>query len=85
VIDKIYDTGTHAIFSRLSQNAVRQFDIDTRKVHFDTTSISVYGDYEPTEKPFKITDGHGKDHRPDLKILISMLCVDRNIPVFGDT
>jgi hypothetical protein len=31
VIDKIYDTGTHAIFSRLSQNAVRQFGIDARK------------------------------------------------------
>jgi len=86
VIDKIYDTGTHAIFSRLSQNAVRQFGIDTRKVHFDTTSISVYGDYELTEKPFKITYGHSKDHRPDLKqFLISMLCVDRNIPVFGAT
>ena len=84
VIDKIYDTGTHAIFSKLSQNAVRVFDIDARKAHFDTTSISVYGDYALTEEPFKITYGHSKDHRPDLKqFLISMLCVDRNIPVFG--
>jgi transposase len=86
VIDKIYDTGTHAIFSKLSQNAVRQFGIDARKVHFDTTSISVHGDYELTEEPFKITYGHSKDHRPDLKqFLISMLCVDRNIPVLGAT
>ena len=86
VIDKIYDTGTHAIFSQLSQNAIRQFDIDARKVHFDTTSISVYGAYELTEQPFKITYGHSKDHRPDLKqFLVSMLCVDRNIPVFGAT
>jgi len=86
VIDKLYDTGTHAIFSRLSQNAVRQFDIDARKVHFDTTSISVHGDYAFTQEPFKITYGHSKDHRPDLKqFLISMLCVDRNIPVLGAT
>lgn len=86
VIDKIYDTGTHGIFSQLSQNAVGQFDIDARKVHFDTTSISVHGDYELTEEPFKITYGHSKDHRPDLKqFLISMLCVDRNIPVLGAT
>lgn len=86
VIDKIYDTGTHGIFSRLSQNAIRQFGIDARKVHFDTTSISVHGDYELTEEPFKITYGHSKDHRPDLKqFLISMLCVDRNIPVLGAT
>jgi len=34
----------------------------------------------------KITQGHSKDHRPDLKqFLISMLCVDRNVPVFGKT
>ena len=53
-------------------------------MHFDTTSISVYGDYEFTEEPFKITYGHSKDHRPDLKqFLISMLCVNRNIPIVG--
>jgi transposase len=84
VLDKIFDTGTQAIFSKLSQNAVQRFAIDARKVHFDTTSISVYGDYELTEEPFKITYGHSKDHRPDLKqFLISMLCVDRNIPIVG--
>jgi transposase len=84
VLDKIFDTGTQAIFSKLSQNAVKRFDIDSRKVHFDTTSISVYGDYERSQDPFKITYGHSKDHRPDLKqFLISLLCVDRNIPIVG--
>ncbi|MBT8371909.1 MAG: IS1634 family transposase [Deltaproteobacteria bacterium] len=84
VLDKIFDTGTQAIFSKLSQNAVKRFDIDSRKVHFDTTSISVYGDYEQSPDPFKITYGHSKDHRPDLKqFLISLLCVDRNIPIVG--
>lgn len=52
---------------------------------FDTTSISVYGDYEHSDTPFKITYGHSKDKRWDLKqFLISMLCVDRNIPILGD-
>ena len=84
VLDKIFDTGTQTIFSQLSQNAVKRFDIDSRKVHFDTTSISVYGDYELSQDPFKITYGHSKDHRPDLKqFLISLLCVDRNIPIVG--
>ena len=33
-----------------------------------------------------ITYGHSKDKRPDLKqFLISMLCVDRNIPIMGTT
>ena len=84
ILDKIFDTGTQAIFSQLSQNAVKRFNIDSRKVHFDTTSISVYGDYELSQDPFKITYGHSKDHRPDLKqFLISLLCVDRNIPIVG--
>ena len=84
VLDKIFDTGAQSIFSQLSQNAVKRFGIDTRDVHFDTTSISVYGDYELTEEPFKITYGHSKDHRADLKqFLISMLCVNRNIPIVG--
>jgi transposase len=84
VLDKIFDTGAQTIFSQLSQNAVKRFGIDTRDVHFDTTSISVYGDYELTEEPFKITYGHSKDHRADLKqFLISMLCVNRNIPIVG--
>jgi transposase len=84
VLDKIYESGTQAIFSELSQNAIQRFAIDTRKVHFDTTSVRVYGDYDFTDKPFNITYGHSKDHRPDLKqFLISLLCVDRNIPIMG--
>ncbi len=63
VLDKIFDTGAQAIFSELSQNAVKLFGIDSRKVHFDTTSISVYGDYDQIEEPFKITYGHIKKHQ----------------------
>ena len=84
VLDKVYESGTQAIFSKLSQNAIQRYGIDTRKVHFDTTSVSVYGDYAMTDKPFNITHGHSKNHRPDLKqFLISLLCVDRNIPILG--
>jgi transposase len=84
VLDKIYDTGAQSIFSQLSQNAINRFSINSNNVHFDTTSISVYGDYVLSGEPFKITHGHSKDHRPDLKqFLISMLCVDRNIPIMG--
>jgi transposase len=83
-LDKIHDTGTQKIFSQIAQNALDTFDIDTRKTHFDTTSVSVYGDYDVIDPPFKITYGHSKDKRPDLKqFLVSMLCVDHNIPVFG--
>lgn len=86
VLDKIYETGTQKIFGQLAQNAVGGFEIDTRCGHYDTTSMSVFGDYDLVEKPFHITYGHSKDKRPDLKqFLIEMLCVDRNIPVLGAT
>ena len=84
VMDKIYETGTQKIFSAIAQNAVDTFGVDTRKVNFDTTSISVYGDYDVSPEPFDITYGYSKDKRPDLKqFLISMLCVDRSIPILG--
>ncbi|MEJ2638725.1 MAG: IS1634 family transposase [Desulfosarcinaceae bacterium] len=85
-MDKIFETGTQKIFSQLSQNALKVFHVDPRRLHFDTTSVSVFGDYDLVDPPFEITYGHSKDKRPDLKqFLISMLCVDRNIPILGTT
>jgi hypothetical protein len=84
VLDKIFETGTQKVFSQIAQNAIGVFDVDVRRLHYDTTSISVFGDYDFTDPPLKITYGHSKDKRPDLKqFLISMLCVDRNIPILG--
>jgi len=84
VMDKIYETGTQKIFSAIAKNAVDAFGVDTRKVNFDTTSISVWGDYDVGSEPFDITYGYSKDKRPDLKqFLVSMLCVDRSIPILG--
>jgi len=85
-LDKIYDAGPQKIFSQVAQNAIGVFGVDPRRVHFDTTSISVFGDYDFIDPPLKITYGHSKDKRPDLKqFLISMLCVDRNVPILGAT
>ncbi len=81
VLDKIFKTGTQKVFSQIAQNAIGVFDIDPRRLHFDTTSMSVFGDYDFSDSSLNITYGHSKDKRPDLKqFLVSMLCVDRNIP-----
>lgn len=85
-MDKVFETGTQKIFSQLAQNALTAFEVDPRRLHFDTTSVSVFGDYDLVDPPFDITYGYSKDKRPDLKqFLISMLCVDRNIPILGTT
>jgi len=85
-MDQIFEVGAMKIFSQVAQNALVEFAVDPRRLNFDTTSVNVYGDYELSDPPFQITYGHSKDKRPDLKqFLVSMLCVDRNIPILGAT
>jgi transposase len=90
VLDRLYDTGTMKVFTACAIRADRVYGFDKRYVHFDTTSIMVYGDYLPPEEakesevPFRITYGYSKDKRPDLKqFVFSTLCVDRAIPLWG--
>ena len=56
-------------------------------MHFDTTSRSVWGEYqfaETQDLPFQMTYGYSKDKRPDLKqIVLSSLCVERAVPIWG--
>jgi transposase len=86
VLDSIYDAGTGRVFSQLAQNAVGAFALDTACAHYDTTSISVFGDYDRIDPPFDITYGHSKDKRPDLKqFMVEMFCVDRDVPIIGAT
>jgi len=88
-LDKLYETGTMKLFTEIAKRAVERFGISCQHVHFDTTSVSVFGAYssEPQREeglPYAITYGHSKDHRADLKqFLIAMLCVERNVPIFG--
>ena len=88
VLDLLFETGTQRIFSELAMKALRRHGMSTRTVHFDTTSVSVHGEYRVDEEasppPFQITEGYSKDHRPDLKqFLISTLCVGDKVPIFG--
>ena len=63
VLDRLYDTGTMKVFTACAVRADQVFHFDKRYVHFDTTSVSVYGDYLPPEDPqapavpFTITHG----------------------------
>jgi transposase len=90
VLERLYATGTMKVFTACAIRADRVFGFDKRYVHFDTTSVAVYGDYLPPEEaperevPFRITYGYSKDKRPDLKqFVLSTLCVDRAVPLWG--
>ena len=66
VLDRLYDTGTMQVFTACAIRADRIFGFDKRSVHFDTTSVNVYGDYLPSADqqdhqaqaaPFTLTSG----------------------------
>jgi transposase len=86
-MDAIYEAGSAMLFSEVAFQACLSFPLDMSKVHFDTTSVNVWGDYDlcrPESERLNITYGHSKDRRPDLKqFLMKMLCVERNIPILG--
>ena len=89
-MDAIYEAGTEQLFSQVAFNAAmaHPLDVDMRHTHFDTTSVSVWGDYpmcdDSDDDELSVTYGHSKDRRPDLKqFLIKMLCIHRNIPIIG--
>ena len=60
VLDRLYDFGTMRLFPDCAVRAVTRFDLERRYVHFDTTSRSVWGDYqfaETQDLPFQVTYG----------------------------
>jgi transposase len=87
VLDRLYDMGTMKLFTACAVRAVTCFGLEHRYVHFDTTSQSVWGEYQFAEAqalPFRVTYGYSKEKRPDLKqFVLSTLCVDRAVPIWG--
>jgi transposase len=97
VLDRLFEAGTQQLFSALSVTAMERFELIAKHVHFDTTSVNVFGDYTSTKTeggteggtegktaPANITDGYSKDKRPDLKqLVLSLLCVEGGIPIVG--
>ncbi len=68
-LDKFHKANPRVVFSEVAMNAFSVDEVQCETMHFDTTSKSVYGDYEyeSNENRIEIERGHSKDHRPDLK------------------
>src|SRR5512132_215476 len=74
-----------AIVGSVGAQAIAAFGLDAARLHWDMTSISLYGAYQEPEEGF-ITPrfGHPKDRRPDLKQVQTGLAVtgEGGVPVF---
>ena len=65
--------------------AVTEFGVDVSRLHWDLTSISLYGAYPQADEEYPAPRwGHPKDRRADLKQIQTGLAVsgDGGIPVF---
>ena len=74
-----------SIVGSIGAQAIAEFGIDVSRLHWDMTSISLFGDYEQPEEGFAEPRwGKPKDRRPDLKQIQTGLAVsgDGGIPVF---
>jgi Domain of unknown function (DUF4277) len=73
------------IVGSVGARAITAFGLEVARLHWDMTSISLYGAYEQPEEGFVAPRfGHPKDRRPDLKQVQTGLavCGDGGVPVF---
>src|SRR5512140_115896 len=73
------------IIGSVGAAAISEFGVDAARLHWDMTSISLYGAYPDPDGEYPAPRwGHPKDRRPDLRQLQTGLAVsgDGGIPVF---
>ena len=83
-LDKLFSCDRATLQTKLTLKTVQAYNIDTSKIHNDSTTIKFYGAYKRgSGKAVKLLRGHSKDHRPDLKQLVYNLSIteDGAIPV----
>ena len=82
-LDALGSSRARGIWFRLALRAIKVWELSCERIHFDTTSVTFFGEYAGSVSEPKITHGHNKDHRPDLKQLVFGLNVtsDGAIPL----
>ncbi len=82
-LERLAERPAREVFFRLALHVIKRFEIDTGRIHHDTTSVTFHGQYETSKTEPRITYGHNKDHRPDLKQLVFGLNIsaDGAVPV----
>ena len=76
---------TDAIVGSVGAAAIEVFGIDVTRLHWDMTSISLFGAYDRNDPDYPQPGwGHPKDRRPDLKQIQAGIAVsaDGAVPVF---
>ncbi len=86
-LDRIIKYGPTKLFTEITLHIMNYLPISVHCLHADTTSVSVYGDYDDEEtETIDITFGVPKNGRWDLKQFVLSLIVNHHgIPLFVNT
>lgn len=84
-LDDMWAVGLDKLYSGIISTAIIKYSLELSRLHFDTTSISLFGAYEGWEEGPWVSFGYSKDHRPDLKQLLFGMTVtgDGGVPITG--
>ncbi len=92
-LERLFEADGAALLTALVLHTVPEFAVELEQMHNDSTSITFHGNYASQtdgeeESPVpRITYGHNKDHRPDLKQLLYCVTVsaDGAVPIHFKT
>lgn len=89
-LDHLFDADRSAMLTDFVVHMVKEFGVQLEQFHNDSSTITLQGQYKEADgrrvrgKPTVVaTQGHNKDHRPDLKQLLWILTVsaDGAVPI----
>jgi len=89
-LDMLFDADRASLLTEVIVKTIKEFELELTRFHTDSTTITFHGfykdatgDWKRGKKSIKITFGHNKDHRPDLKQLMWFLTVtsDGAVPI----
>lgn len=85
-LDWLYEQDPTTLFAGIAKRARDLFEVPATRLHVDTTSFSVTGEYAQPEDAttIAITYGYSKDHRADLKQWMLALATthEGEVPIF---
>lgn len=83
-LDYAFDADRASLMTEVSAAAIRVHDLETQRIHNDSTSISFSGAYEGQHpEAVQLEYGFNKDHRPDYKQIVFGLNIteDGHVPL----
>ena len=83
-LQALFGSDRHSFMSEASVAAIRVHDLETKRIHNDSTTVSFAGAYNhQSPEAVQLKFGHNKDNRPDYKQIVFGLNIteDGHVPI----